>query len=106
VSPLVESSNSAVRRVETAKDAVGLGRQSGEIRDPDDADGVPDPKAPAVPVLRRRDLFCAPPVHPRAARDDRTDLDFVVVLDHFAVGQELVAADYHGGARKDAELGE
>jgi hypothetical protein len=42
----------------------------------------------------------------RAARDDGADFDFVVVFDHFAVGQELVAANYHGGAREDAELGE
>jgi hypothetical protein len=42
----------------------------------------------------------------RPTGDDGSDFDFVVVLDEFAVGQELVAADYHGGARKDAELGE
>jgi hypothetical protein len=42
----------------------------------------------------------------RSARDYRADLDLVVVLEHLAVGQELVATDHHRGAREDAELGE
>ena len=45
-------------------------------------------------------------LHAAPARDDGADLDLVVVLDHLAVGEELVAADDHGGAGQDAELGE
>ena len=45
-------------------------------------------------------------LHRRTSGDDGADLDLVVVLDDLAVGQEHVAADHHGGAGKDPELGE
>ena len=42
----------------------------------------------------------------RPTTDDGADFDFFVVFDEFAVGQELVAADDHGGVGEDAELDE